>query len=149
VNRVRRTLSNRLEVLVLSQREAEVFYTSLPLIRISIREPGEDRPILPSLTGNIKDIYLEIEGSESNLSSKTLLINEGISIIKTIEENIKDKLLVMIHCRLGLSRSAGVALALAERYGNQSDVDFYKENYYPNKVVLGIMRDAISHFTTL
>jgi predicted protein tyrosine phosphatase len=49
---------------------------------------------------------------------------------------------VIVHCGAGVSRSAGLAAALAKWY-NGSDLEFFKPPYAPNMLVYRTMLEAL------
>lgn len=124
---------------VLSRREIENYRTNEKHIVFSITDPEEEKyvklPDSPTRLGFIfmkfPDFDRELEGYPYNY----LVFNRHMAqkIIKFFKI-YKDKItLVICQCEAGISRSAGIAGALAKSIG-QDDSYFFK-HYLPNMLV--------------
>ena len=149
-----------MRLIVKSRRLAEKDnYVNEPHLIISIRNPTSKVPDLAKNDNTKGALFLEFDdldhlprvGSATwNALGKPILFNS--SMAKKIIEGIKDTGVhtVIVHCEAGVSRSAGVAAALA-KYHNGDDSEFfagggsmYSHNpYYPNRHVYRVMLEAL------
>jgi len=120
---------NRIEA-PLSQKDACKQTFDLPYIHISIRSPHTKKPILASDPNRKAVLYLlfhdvdKIEGSlqqalhEMCGKAKPVLFSEAqAKMILRFVEKWKDQVeSIVINCEAGISRSAGVAAAIAAIY---------------------------------
>ena len=126
-----------INVLALSEDEAVEFTSSEPYIVISINDPGE-KPVKLMSGPNLKGVlrlqfwdadradaqYPPISGGQAMQAARFVRDYPGVSLI-------------VCHCRAGISRSAGMAAAIARwRNGDRAGDRFFKlTKYLPNRYV--------------
>ena len=121
------------KLLVLSRSEAGNFVCEKPWACISIgAEPGDWPKINKVQQVDILQIaFYDTEFKREDVIYFTpIQANEILDFVDKVWDKID---LLMVHCQAGLSRSPGVAAAIARiKYGND---DFYFKNYMPNTLV--------------
>lgn len=128
-----------MKIIVLSQQVIEKLYHELPesvVISITSTSGGSSQAKIKE-TENLKEIlFLKFDDFSTRteeLEKKYVYFNEELAAqVLAFVEKHKDKLIVC-QCEAGISRSAGVAAALAKIY-NDND-KFYFTKYIPNSLV--------------
>jgi len=139
-----------IDIEVFSQETIQNFVTDRPHIVISIREPDSpgyiNKPVeIPSSPNCMGILYLDFCDMDAVKYPKTkdfpeiyklFSKDDARSILKMVELTAPYINLIAVNCVAGISRSAGVAAALAKCLG-QSDEKFFnpKGPYRPNMFV--------------
>lgn len=114
-----------------------------PNVIISITDPDSREAAIPP-SKETKDIlrlqfwdivdYSRMATEEEKKKYERIFDDfDALAIVKFIQQHIDDVEMIICHCEAGISRSAGVAAALA-RLCNGDDQDFFAR-YHPNKLV--------------
>jgi predicted protein tyrosine phosphatase len=131
-------------VIVMSQERAESEIVDVPYIHISVCSPGSDGAILPDNENRIDVLRLCFHDIESSTDPKDLgmkflkrygieprLFNaEDAQAIFDFLEKHKEAETIVVNCEAGISRSAGIAAAIA-KVRNGDDEQYFKR-YHPN-----------------
>ncbi len=127
--------------LVLGRLEAMFLDRSDPHAVISIREPGSDEPRIPENEHCRGILRLCFHDVDRDAEGKRLFTaGEAHQILAFVERVRPEIETLVIHCEAGISRSAGVAAALAKVYeGNDG---FFFEHYIPNRLVYSTLLRA-------
>lgn len=154
---VRERMEDTLRISVLGRKEAEAHEFSGNTLVLSIVNHGpqtRDAELRPGATRVERFRFHDLDpaGSESygeplppSVIRACMRIEDGMRVIKAVEEWLgageKD---VLVHCEEGMSRSAGVAAALAHIY-NGNDTHWYRTKL-PNSHVRHCVMYAWSDF---
>jgi len=131
-----------MKFLVLSRREIEKFTTEQMHVVISVSDPDQEKVNLPESGFRLDTLHLSFHDLDRIPKTKPERRILGYMIIsakdaKNIVEffcKYKDKVsLVICQCEAGICRSAGIASALAEIAGQDSQ-PFFRQ-YIPNMLV--------------
>lgn len=129
---------------VKSRREIGEFKSEIPYVLISIRNPSDVIPHLLDDNNRIAELFLEFDDVDKDTLLQWGLKVENCIAIKDDDaekivefiESYKDKVeLIICQCDAGISRSAGVAAALAKVLNNNDKWVF--RFYVPNRTVYG------------
>lgn len=119
-------------------------------IIISISDPFSEKVKFNRINRSIKDIlYL----SFYDISEETRSIFGGYESMSPIDavlirdfvlkwENFVDE--IWVQCEMGVSRSAGIAVAIAEHFELDSTYILNNSNYIPNMVCYNLTKEAFS-----
>lgn len=119
-------------------------------IIISISDPFSEKVKFNRINRSIKDIlYL----SFYDISEETRSIFGGYESMSPIDavlirdfvlkwENFVDE--IWVQCEMGVSRSAGIAVAIAEHFKLDSNDILNNSNYHPNMVCYNLTKEAFS-----
>ena len=121
------------KLLVLPKSEATTFQCNDPWACISIgAEPG-DWPKINKVQ-QVDILQIAFFDTEFKRDDVIYFNEQHAKDILDFVEKVWDKIdLLMVHCLAGMSRSPGVAAAIAKiKYGND---DFYFKRYLPNTLV--------------
>jgi len=137
-------MENKIDILVFSRETIKEFVTDRPYLLISIRDPKSE---LVETQDNPNQVArIDLEFSDWDLEKFPQLKDKPqlkaftkedaqyiINILRLTEKYIN---LIVVNCEAGISRSAGVAAALAKCLG-QSDEKFFNPRgpYCPNRYV--------------
>ena len=126
-----------MKIIVLSQMVIEKLYPELSESAVISITSSSGTPAKIEETKNLKEILFlkfdDLSKKTDELEKKYIYFNEELAAqILAFAEKHKDTL-VVCQCEAGISRSAGVAAALANIY-NASD-KFYFTRYVPNSLV--------------
>jgi predicted protein tyrosine phosphatase len=123
----------RLEVMFLDRPE--------PHAVISIREPGSDQPAIPRNEHCRGILRLSFHDVDREADGKLLFTaadaREILAFVTRVRPEIET---LVVHCEAGISRSAGVAAALAKVYDGSDG--FFFEHYIPNRLVYSTLLRA-------
>jgi len=136
-------MDNKIEILVFSRETIKEFVTDRPYLLISIRDPKSE--VVETQDNPNQVARLDLEFSDFDVDRFPKILNTNIkvftkedaqSIITVLRVTEKYINLIVVHCEAGISRSAGVAAALAKCLG-QSDEKFFNPRgpYCPNRYV--------------
>lgn len=139
-----------MKFLVLSRREIEKFRTDMVHVVISVSDPNQEKVKLPESGFRLDTLHLSFHDLDKMPETKIekdilghMLITTGDA--KNIVEffcKYKDKVsLVICQCEAGICRSAGIASALAEIAGQDSQ-PFFKR-YIPNMLVYRTILETV------
>jgi predicted protein tyrosine phosphatase len=137
---------------VLSQEMVEHYECDEPHVLISICSPGSDGAVLPENPNRLETLRLcfhdivaddflraGIDPEDLGLQflrrynvEPTFFSEENANAIAELLDRHPGKH-VIVNCEAGISRSAGVAAAIA--FAKTGDDEFYFRNYFPNKQV--------------
>jgi predicted protein tyrosine phosphatase len=124
-----------IRVIAISRSELRDFSSDEPYVVISITEP-DARPAELQRDANRKailrlqfhDVDRIMEGTQAITSA------QGSQIWAFAKENATSVGLIVCQCEAGISRSAGIAAALAKAF-NDDDREFFESNrYLPNRM---------------
>lgn len=121
------------ELYIWDRERAEQSSPGVPHVTISISDPGVfvelyDCPLRRNL------LELEIEDFEG---SQVLSGNDARSVLAFAEANWRHDVALVVHCEMGMSRSAGVAAALMRLAGTSPEFVFSR--FEPNLWVYGTL----------
>jgi predicted protein tyrosine phosphatase len=131
-------------VLVMSQEKAESTIIDVPYIHISVYSPGSDGAVLPDNEKRIDVLRLCFHDIESvndpndfglkflkkyGIEPRLFYTEDAQSIIEFLEKH-KEVETIVVNCEAGISRSAGIAAAIA-KFRNGDDESYFKR-YHPN-----------------
>ena len=121
------------KLLVLSKSEATKFQCDKPWAAIQIGVEKGDWPKLNKVQ-QIDLLQVYFWDTEFKREDVKCVTTEDAAEILDFVDKVWDKVeYLMVHCLAGMSRSPGVAAAVARlKYGND---DFYFKNYMPNTMV--------------
>ena len=120
---------------IMSRKEFEEYNTEIPFIVISITDPGseyaetESKP-LARLNLEFFDLDRPINENKNCFLFDDNMARQILDFVECFKDKVKR---IIIHCEAGISRSAGVAGALANIY--EGTDQFYFDNYVPNRLV--------------
>lgn len=119
---------------------------------ISIRDPDK-RPVrFKKPSALLAAIELTFHDAEpaSNLATPShialMTTEDGQRIAQFLSRWRSRAGALVVHCEQGMSRSPGVALAIAEYLGQ--DTKWIRQAYQPNEYVRGLVADALHQTTT-
>lgn len=132
----------------MSRREAEVYSCKLPHLLISIESPSMDKPSFFASEARIATLRLDFDDYEEphkELSVAELTVKghgpvffnsaHAQKIADFVIGHIDRAELIITQCHAGLSRSAGVSLALAEWYAGEGLESGRKQLIARNRLV--------------
>lgn len=147
----------QMKIKVFSQLNVEKFYTDMPHVVISIREPDSpgykvERAKLPDNPNRIAELYLDFCDMDCRKTTPERLTEVGyklfskedaLSILKFVKLTEPYVNLIVVNCSAGISRSAGVGASLGVLLGI-GDAEFFDPNgpYRPNRFVYRTMLDT-------
>jgi len=143
---------------VFSRQDAERFEPKTTHAWISITTPGDDIASIPYRktysSGILRSQFHDIDDGErsSGTDSKgnyyiipdELHAREIYHFVNMCYKSIRD---LFIHCDAGISRSAGVAAALAKIYFDNND-KFFEAPYYPNRRIYRLIMELHNRIST-
>lgn len=127
-----------LRIKVMNRENAEKFsheFHDEPFYMISIHSRASEPPDIDESNPMLKDL-LRLTFSDVDVPDTWRSIQpfDGDKIFY-FASDIPDGSLVVVHCRAGMSRSAGVAAALATIFNGSDDEFWVYPPYYPNTLV--------------
>lgn len=126
-------MSNKIEILVMSRTEAQRTSKILmsPTAIISITDP-EQKPANIFHNANIVGLLrLQFHDEEVNQNGFVAMNANDARDVAYFYNSVKKKAsFLIVHCEAGISRSAGVAAAIAKY--QDGDDSFFFRNYIPN-----------------
>lgn len=139
-------------LLVLDIKRAESLYITEPHILISISEPNWEPPQLKEQRSRIATLSVYFYDCEEVIGNIYPIKDEHakdiadfVKMYKSFKTCTTDdefvNLLIVVHCRAGMSRSPAVAAAIAKYYDN--DDKYFFENYIPNPLVYSKVLEAL------
>jgi predicted protein tyrosine phosphatase len=113
------------KIYIYSRRQIQRLLPSSKSILISITDPGRD---YPKVTGAWRSLQLRFHDLDEAKEKGDVIINEwhAVNILKYLDITQPEE--IAINCEAGISRSAGVAVALEEILNGNNKA--YKK--YPN-----------------
>lgn len=134
------------KVLVLSRAEAQLFRGQEPYVLISIRSQYEPLLHLRPDVHRLQRINLEFSDTtpewETLPSAAKVMTEQQADRIARLIRKHGTKVLIVVHCRHGVSRSAGVAAGVALAFGRDATL-FLDKRHDPNPHVTRLVRSAI------
>lgn len=116
------------------------------IITVSITDPKSELVDLPLEESNILRLsFHDLDKDYPFSGLSTILFNQDMAqrIKFFVEQKFCDNMILLTHCEAGISRSAGVAGALAKHFlGNDSK--FFKYPYLPNRHVYRTLLNLLS-----
>lgn len=142
----------KIEVLNLDQ--IQKYYPEEPYIAISIRNVNSNLPYLPTTQYTKGILHLMFQDIDPTIIDKELIKNYNLRpileyqanhIINFILSYQNEVNLILCQCETGISRSAGVAGAIAKilKEDDQYFFDHYLPNRYVYKLILNIYERKI------
>jgi len=123
-----------MKILVKSKFEIESLNTiHEPHVIISIRHPIDIRPKVQKNNKTIDVLYLKFDDIDDISEPHAFTAYHASKIMRFLNKYKGLFETIVVHCLMGISRSAGVAAALSCYY-NGSDSEFFK-TYKPNLLV--------------
>lgn len=124
-----------MKITIMSRADAEA-YSRVQLDHkvaiISINSVEDDRKNYLSANENIIDV-LHLEFDDYDFKSPTsMTINDANEIYDFITKYVSDIDELVVHCLMGISRSAGVAAAITQAIYGNCDHIFNSRKYDPN-----------------
>ena len=113
-------------------------------ILISIASPDKDRPEIPLRSSRVITLYLTFHDLDKPIPSGNTVLFDKVDakkIASTLKFYAKEIDTVLCQCEAGVSRSMGLAAALA-KYFNNDDTEYFKKGI-PNMRVYHIMLEAL------
>lgn len=134
------------EIIVKSRKEMKRTFYSIdkPSIVISIRDPEKEPECFCKNPNVLSILYLDFEDWDRPEDGCQLISDEQADRIADLVLQYADKLEVIdlyVNCEAGVSRSAGVAAAVA-RALDDDDEKFFRI-YYPNRFVYRKVLEAL------
>jgi len=129
-----------LPIQILSQDLAESTVHNVPYAVISITNSLKyNTPNIPR-NPNRKGV-LKLEFADVEEGSSAFTDDQASQIVKFVEEQINNEIkILVIHCTMGMSRSAGIGAAISKALNRQDDL-FYRY-YRPNSICFRKTLDA-------
>ncbi|MDQ2730357.1 MAG: hypothetical protein M3Y56_01750 [Armatimonadota bacterium] len=122
-----------MKFIVLSRRQVSSFTSEEPYIVISITDPDRSTAHVAEHPTCLGLLRLQFNDIHSPKGSRVLFSNEMADEILRFVTSHSEAETVVCQCEAGISRSAGVAAALAKVHGG--DPAPYFEQYLPNRFV--------------
>jgi predicted protein tyrosine phosphatase len=116
------------------------------IVVVSITDPKSELVILPLEELNILRLsFHDLDEKYSHSSTAIILFNKYMAqqIKSFVKQNLCDNLIILNHCEAGISRSAGVAGALAKHFLGDDDI-FFRSPYLPNRLTYSILLNLLS-----
>jgi len=138
------------KLVVLSRRQAIHHSGDTPYVVISIRSPGESIPKLRADPFRIARINLAIHDTLPEWEAVSyqpvpvMTIGDAQRIARFVAHHW-ERCKIVVHCRLGVSRSAGIAAGVLDALS--SDANPYEQSpYEPNPHFRRLMREALAPY---
>lgn len=131
-------------MLVLSRLNATRYRGREPYVVISIRSPGESLPKLrddPFRVARLNLIFDDWAPSWGPDEAVLMSEEHASRLANFLARHLPSTKHVVVHCQMGISRSAGVAAGILEALG-ESPSEFTQPPFDPNPHVRQIVRDA-------
>lgn len=122
-----------MDFIVLSRRQVSGFTSERPYIVISITDPGRSPAYVAEAPTRLGLLRLQFNDIHCPKGSRILFDSEIADEILEFVAAHPEAEIVVCQCEAGISRSAGVAAALAKVHGG--DPAHYFEKYLPNRFV--------------
>jgi predicted protein tyrosine phosphatase len=139
-------------LVVLSRRQAVQHRGDAPYVVISIRSPGDSIPKLRVDPFRIARINLALHDTlpeweaRSHQPVPVMTIGDAQRIARFIA-HYWERCRIVVHCRLGVSRSAGIAAGVLDALS--SDANPYENApYEPNRHFRQLIRGALAPYVT-
>lgn len=118
------------------------------IISICISDPGSKSVNIPIDESDVLRLsFYDLDEKYPSTSPTMVLFNQEMAQqIKTfVEQKLCDNLIIFVSCEAGISRSAGVAGALA-KYFNDDDSMFFSNasKYLPNRLVYRLLLNLLN-----
>lgn len=131
-----------MNIIVLSEFQIKHVNPTTPYIVISISSPNSTKVSIPSNTYLKNVLYLSFYDLDKPVQQYQLFTQDyAQQIVKFVKEYINEIDLIICQCEAGISRSAGVAAALAKWLNGNDDIYFKK--YIPNNLVYRLLLEEI------
>ena len=132
------------EIRVLSRANATRYRGRAPYVVISIRSPGESPPKLrddPFRVARLNLIFDDWAPSWGPDEAVLMTEEHASRLAKFVTRHLPSTKHLVVHCRMGISRSAGVAVGILEALG-ESPNEFTEPPFEPNQHVRQLVRNA-------
>lgn len=135
----------------MSRKDCEKYLDKINIstIIISIKSTGDSTPFKLTICNNpnvIRIRYFEFDDvlTDYDFPYNYAITKKDSERIAKFVINYKDKIeQIIVHCDMGISRSAGVAAAIA-KYLNLNNDRFFKEPYHPNKTCYDMVLSSLN-----
>ncbi|MBX7221013.1 MAG: hypothetical protein K1Y36_13780 [Blastocatellia bacterium] len=128
-------------LLVVGRAELRTLSPLVPFVVISITDPDKpDAEIIPSdfLNGVLRLKFDDAEGTEIGHPAHILMsMQDAHLVLAFVESHLAAVQLIVCQCEAGVSRSAGVAAALANILHGEDQ--FFFDHYWPNRLVYRLL----------
>jgi predicted protein tyrosine phosphatase len=140
-------------VIALSAADAERFRSSEPYVVIQFTDPSEQHPYIhpfPAMKARIGFHFDDVVPSETyGLDSFQRYIpmssEQAQEVVKFINAWHGKVATIVIHCKMGLSRSVGVTVAVREHFGVPTD-ELFVEPKHPNPHCRALVAAAFTEY---
>jgi predicted protein tyrosine phosphatase len=130
------------KIWVLDRNKAEKVRPREPYLIVSITDPEKGEATLPSPESRVACVRLCFHDVEAPLGNLQPYCPEHTEdLVRVLKLFVHQVDLIIVHCEMGISRSAGVAAAIAKWLGE--DDTFFFETFIPNKRVYQTTLEAL------
>jgi predicted protein tyrosine phosphatase len=138
------------DLIVLSRRQAVQYRGDAPYVVVSIRSPGDSIPRLQVDPYRIARINLAIHDTTPEWEAishdpvPTMTIRDAERIATFVLRNWS-RCRIVVHCRLGVSRSAGIVAGILDAFSLDA-TPFERTPYEPNQHFREMVRNALTPY---